>query len=200
MADVTFTAGGDPGNYLEMLAGTAAANNGIPQSIFFSLIQKESGWNPFAIGSSGEIGLTQLMPGTAEEMGVIASDVKDNLDGGAAYLRAQFDKYGNWQDALAAYNAGTPNSAAGQSYAQSIIGALDPSISIDNLTNGRSSPATQGTGASAGLGGGTNGGIGSGFLSWLGIGITWQDLLGGLIVIILIVAGIFMLVRGYHKK
>jgi len=46
------------------------------------------------------------MPGTAARLGVDANDPHQNLDGGARYLRMQYDRFGSWRLALAAYNAG----------------------------------------------------------------------------------------------
>ena len=48
------------------------------------------------------------MPSTAQELRVDPHDPHQNLDGGARYLKAQFDTFGSWDLALAAYNAG-PN-------------------------------------------------------------------------------------------
>ena len=66
----------------------------------------ESNWDPVIVSHRGAIGLAQLMPGTAEELGVDPWDAYDNLDGGARYLRQQYDRFGTWELALAAYNAG----------------------------------------------------------------------------------------------
>jgi len=46
------------------------------------------------------------MPQTARGLGVDPNDVAQNLEGGARYLRQQYDKFGTWRLALAAYNAG----------------------------------------------------------------------------------------------
>jgi hypothetical protein len=105
------------------LADQAATANGIPTDIFRSLVGKESNYNPYAVSSAGAIGLTQLMPATAARLGVNPYDPAANLNGGASYLKSLFDQFGNWADALSAYNAGPGNvsSAAGQSYASSVL-------------------------------------------------------------------------------
>ena len=56
----------------------------------------------------------QLMPGTARELGVTdRSDPQQNIDGGLRYLLQQYRRFGNWWDALAAYNGGPHNVARG---------------------------------------------------------------------------------------
>lgn len=93
------------GPYLD-LARQAARRYGVPEDLFLRLVQQESGWNPQAVSHKGAIGLAQLMPATARDLGVDPRDPAANLDGGARYLRMQFDMFGNWPLALAAYNAG----------------------------------------------------------------------------------------------
>jgi len=78
----------------------------IPKQLFFNLVTAESNWDVAIVSPRGAIGLAQLMPGTAEELGVDPWDAYDNLDGGARYLRQQYDEFGTWELALAAYNAG----------------------------------------------------------------------------------------------
>ncbi len=88
------------------LAEAAARRHGIPADLFARLVQQESGWNPAAVSHKGAIGLAQLMPGTARRLGVDPTIPAQNLDGGARYLRMQYDTFGTWRLALAAYNAG----------------------------------------------------------------------------------------------
>jgi soluble lytic murein transglycosylase-like protein len=93
------------GQYLEV-AKLAARKHGVPEDLFLRLVQQESGWNPGAVSNKGATGLAQLMPGTANKLGVDIDDPAQNLDGGARYLRQMYDKFGTWRLALAAYNAG----------------------------------------------------------------------------------------------
>lgn len=88
------------------LARAAASRHGVPEDLFLRLVQQESGWNAAARSHKGAMGLAQLMPGTAERLGVDANDPRQNLEGGARYLRMQYDRFGSWRLALAAYNAG----------------------------------------------------------------------------------------------
>lgn len=93
------------GQYLPV-ARQVARKHGIPEDLFLRLVQQESGWNPNALSHKGAIGLAQLMPGTAKRLKVDPHQPLQNLDGGARYLRQQFDTFKSWRLALAAYNAG----------------------------------------------------------------------------------------------
>ncbi|MGV6813230.1 MAG: lytic transglycosylase domain-containing protein [Brevirhabdus sp.] len=93
------------GEYL-LMARNAARKHGVPEELFLRLIEQESRWNPKAVSHKGAIGLAQLMPETARSLGVDPNVPSANLDGGARYLRKQYDRFGNWRLALAAYNAG----------------------------------------------------------------------------------------------
>lgn len=118
------------GEYLEA-ARAAARRHGIPEDLFLRLVQQESGWNPGAVSHKGATGLAQLMPGTARLLGVNINDPRQNLDGGAKYLRMMRDKFGSWRLALAAYNAGPaavekhggiPPFAETKAYVRAILG------------------------------------------------------------------------------
>jgi soluble lytic murein transglycosylase-like protein len=118
------------GEYLEV-AKAAARKHGVPEDLFLRLVQQESGWNPGAVSVKGATGLAQLMPGTAEVLGVDINDPEANLEGGARYLRMMYDKFGSWRLALAAYNAGPgaveqhdgiPPYAETENYVKAILG------------------------------------------------------------------------------
>jgi hypothetical protein len=79
---------------------------GIPRRMALNLVQQESGFKQGAVSPKGALGLAQLMPGTAKELGVDPSDPYQNIEGGMRYLRQQYDRFGDWSLAAAAYNAG----------------------------------------------------------------------------------------------
>lgn len=95
-----------PNGPYRMMAEWAAERHGIPVSLFLKLISVESNWKPEARSHKGAIGLAQLMPGTAQLLGVDPHDPRQNLEGGARYLSAQYRRFRSWRLALAAYNAG----------------------------------------------------------------------------------------------
>ncbi|MFC5849447.1 lytic transglycosylase domain-containing protein [Deinococcus petrolearius] len=95
-------------NYYD-LAERAGQLYGLPPKIMSALVWQESRANPYAVSSAGAIGLAQLMPATARALEVNPHDPWENVLGGAKYLRQQWDRFGSWPLALAAYNAGPGN-------------------------------------------------------------------------------------------
>ncbi|MFC6618975.1 lytic transglycosylase domain-containing protein [Deinococcus radiophilus] len=89
-----------------------ARSEGIPETLLFSLVWHESGFCQNAVSHAGAIGLGQLMPGTARDLGVNPHVAQQNLFGTARYLRQQYQRFGRVELALAAYNAG-PGRVAG---------------------------------------------------------------------------------------
>lgn len=85
----------------------AAERHGLDPKLLHALVIVESAYRVDAISPAGAGGLTQLMPGTADDLGVRDRfDVEQNLSGGADYLARQMLKFGDVRLALAAYNAG----------------------------------------------------------------------------------------------
>lgn len=84
----------------------ASAITGVPVSIIDSVMRHESNGDPSSLSPVGAIGLMQLMPGTAQGLGVNPHDPNQNIMGGARYLRQMYNQFGNWDNAIAAYNAG----------------------------------------------------------------------------------------------
>lgn len=95
-----------PAQYAAALTQASAAANVSP-ALLSALVWQESRWNQGAVSPKGAMGLAQLMPATARNLGVNPADPVANLTGGARYLRQLLDQFdGNVEKALAAYNAG----------------------------------------------------------------------------------------------
>lgn len=92
---------------ISALVRRVAREEGIDESQFLALVYQESRFNPCARSGAGAIGLAQLMPATAAELGVDPHHIEGNLRGGARYFAQQLRRFdGNVALALAAYNAG----------------------------------------------------------------------------------------------
>jgi soluble lytic murein transglycosylase-like protein len=119
-----------PPQFAAALTQASAAANVSP-ALLAALVWQESRWNQQAVSRRGAIGLAQLMPATARDLGVNPADPIANLTGGARYLRQLLDQFGgNVEKALAAYNAGPgrvrsaggiPAIAETQAYVTSIV-------------------------------------------------------------------------------
>jgi len=93
---------------VQQAIASAAERNGIEPELLRALAQVESGLRVDAVSPAGAMGITQIMPATAEQLGLRHPfDLQTNLDAGATYLREQIDRFGGDVSlALAAYNAG----------------------------------------------------------------------------------------------
>jgi soluble lytic murein transglycosylase-like protein len=132
-AVTTLKDNGWSGPYAQALVEVARAND-ISPHLLEAVVWQESRWNAAAVSRVGAIGLAQLMPGTARDLGVDPKDPIQNLSGGARYLRQQLNRFdGNVEKALAAYNAGPgrvmtaggiPSIPETQAYVRAIVARL----------------------------------------------------------------------------
>lgn len=115
-----------------------AAAHGVRPELVRAVIQQESNFNPRARSSKGAMGLMQLMPATAADLGVLNPfNALENIRGGIKYLRRLLNRYDNNEAlALAAYNAGpgavdrygsqVPPYRETQEYVKRILGSRQP--------------------------------------------------------------------------
>jgi RHS repeat-associated protein len=105
------------------MATKIAIERKVPPGVLKGMIMQESGWNDKAKSGVGAVGLTQLMPRTAMELGLKVNPTSDerldpakNIDAGTRYLKQMYDRMPEganeverWRLALAAYNCGAGN-------------------------------------------------------------------------------------------
>ena len=111
-----------------------AARYDLSPALIEAVVWQESRWRTAARSTAGARGLSQLMPGTAQSLGVNPDDPLANLEGGARYLRYLLDRFdGDIEKALAAYNAGpgrvdqaggVPRIRETQTYVEAVMGRL----------------------------------------------------------------------------
>lgn len=121
---------------IENLIEKYAEKNGLDAEFVKAVVKQESGFNPNATSHCGAMGLMQLMPSTAQGLGVTnAYDAEQNIQGGTKYLKGLMDRFDNNKSlALAAYNAG-PNAVKKyggippymetQNYVKSVLGSYE---------------------------------------------------------------------------
>ncbi|MEM8825846.1 MAG: lytic transglycosylase domain-containing protein [Pseudomonadota bacterium] len=119
----------------------AAETFGLSSALIDAVAWQESRYRIDAVSRAGAMGVMQLMPGTARDLGVRDPfDAAENIAGGARYLRAQLDRFDDLALALAAYNAGpgavakyggVPPFRETENYVRKIMGRLASAASAD---------------------------------------------------------------------
>ena len=85
----------------------AAGKYAVDPKLVSAVAEVESGFQQGAVSATGAVGVMQLMPETAESLGVNPYDAAQNIEGGAQYLKQMLDTFdGDLRKAVAAYNAG----------------------------------------------------------------------------------------------
>jgi|GEM_PF-1140214 len=88
----------------------AAQRYGVDPNLVMRIARQESGFRADLASSKNALGIMQLLPSTAKDLGVDPADWRQNIDGGVRYLRQMLNRYqGDVQKALAAYNSGMKN-------------------------------------------------------------------------------------------
>lgn len=116
----------------ETLLADAASRHRVPLPLLRAVVAVESGFRPNAVSRAGALGLMQLMPDTARDMGVDDPlDPVKNVNGGARYLAFLLRHFKDESLAVAAYNAGPgrvgrlgriPDIPETQAYVRSVLG------------------------------------------------------------------------------
>jgi soluble lytic murein transglycosylase-like protein len=127
-----------------------AQRQGVDPSIALAVARQESGicqWRAdgsVITSSAGATGVMQLEPATAAALGVDPYDVNQNIRGGVTYLKQLYQKYGSWQQALAAYNFGPGNVDSGKNWPSETLNYVKAILGISTVYS-----AASGTKASA---------------------------------------------------
>lgn len=129
-----------PAKELTAMVNNEAQKQGVKADLIHAVIDQESGGKACAVSAKGALGLMQLMPDKAAELGVKDPfDPAQSLEGGVKYLRQLLDKYhGDTSLALGAYNAGenrvdqtgsVPKNPETKNYVESIQNKLSQGVS-----------------------------------------------------------------------
>jgi hypothetical protein len=125
----------------------AAKENDVDPHLLLAVFWVESKWcheveGVITTSSKGALGLGQLMPDTAEMLGVDPANETQNANGAAKYLKQQWETFRDWPLALAAYNAGPkaverhegiPPYPETEVYVQNVLNHYDEFKSLDSL-------------------------------------------------------------------
>lgn len=127
---------------LDQIFEKASKTYGVPERVLKAVAKAESDFNLTAVSKAGAMGIMQLMPATAKELGVTDPfDAEQNIMGGAKYLASNLKEFGgDLKLALAAYNAGPPAVKKyngippykeTQNYVKKIMADLNDNVDID---------------------------------------------------------------------
>ncbi len=101
--------GGSPPDFnIKKILQTAAERYGVDPKLVMAVAKAESDFSTNAVSSAGAVGVMQLLPETAQALGVKnINDPRDNIDGGVRYLKQLLHTFqGDVTKAVAAYNSG----------------------------------------------------------------------------------------------
>lgn len=171
------SAGTEPTAY-DVVFQRAAQRYGVPVGLLKAVAKAESNYHPKSVSRCGAQGIMQLMPATAQGLGVTDPlDPEQNIMGGAKYLSDKLRQYdGSVELALAAYNAGSGNVAKyggvppfteTQNYIRRVLGyaGMEPGAAVPAAANAEDLSAQLGLSALGLLGGGSADSSGTGLLS-----------------------------------
>lgn len=94
-----------PAQYQPLIEQASTAY-GVPDDLLSALLHQESGFDPLARSAAGALGIAQFLPSTARGLGVDPLDPNSAIPGAAKLLASYYRRFGSWELALAAYNAG----------------------------------------------------------------------------------------------
>lgn len=97
-----------PPSWLQAYAIQTANSYGIPDTYFLNMIQAESNWDPYAVSNKGAQGIVQIIPKYHPAAGD-PFDPYSAIDYAGGTIKSYYNQFGNWDDAFAAWNAGTGN-------------------------------------------------------------------------------------------
>jgi peptidoglycan DL-endopeptidase CwlO len=99
------------GQIFETTFQAATIRYGLPPGLLSRVAYQESRYNPKAKSPAGALGLMQFMPATAKDFGIDPWNPEQSIWAAAQYLSQLYKRFGNWKEAVAAYNWGQGNVA-----------------------------------------------------------------------------------------
>ena len=120
------------------LVNEAAGRHGVAPSLARAVAWVESRFKPEAVSPAGARGVMQLMPATAQTLGVNADDPEQNIDGGVRFLATLIQRFGGVRKALAAYNWGPARVASGRPFPSQVRAYVDHVLAREAIEAGGS--------------------------------------------------------------